>query len=316
MADKGAKKAAAIPVAVAKKSRQRSPNYPAIGLEKALERVQPIREQAGRHSMPLGVAYSAWNYKSAAGDQTIAALKAFGLIEVQGVKDKRELRLTEAAWRILGNAPDRPDLLKAAALKPDIHLKIWEKYGGTLPSDAILKNYLVWELSFNESFVDGFIAQFRGTIAFANITSSDNLHGEDMEEPESEETQPMQQQATRAATTTQRTDALGAVIRPAEFRRMTELAFKLSRESDAKVVIYGDASQEAIQRLRALLELSEDAFPTKAELYAPPSAMWRNKDHDQPVIITGELGEKDGKRFYAARETATGIPEDELEFEG
>ena len=38
------------------------------------------------------------------------------------------------------------------------------------------------------------------------------------------------------------------------------------------------------------------------------------QDHDQPVTITGELGERDGRRFYSAKETSTGIPEDELEF--
>ena len=96
---------------------------------------------------------------------------------------------------------------------------------------------------------------------------------------------------------------------------MTELAFKLSKESDARIIIYGDASQEAIKKLRALLELSEDAFPTKAELYPSRVATWRNKDHDQPVTIVGELGEKDGRRFYAVKETTTGIPEDELEFD-
>jgi hypothetical protein len=46
----------------------------------------------------------------------------------------------------------------------------------------------------------------------------------------------------------------------------------------------------------------------------PRMAIWRNKDHDQPVTITGELGKKEGKRFCAAKETTTGIPEDELEF--
>ena len=48
---------------------------------------------------------------------------------------------------------------------------------------------------------------------------------------------------------------------------------------------------------------------------SPRKAVWRNKDHDQPVTIIGELGEKDGRRFYAAKETTTGIPDDELEFE-
>ena len=56
-------------------------------------------------------------------------------------------------------------------------------------------------------------------------------------------------------------------------------------------------------------------MPASLFLILPRKAVWRNKDHDQPVTIIGELGEKDGRRFYAAKETTTGIPDDELEFE-
>jgi hypothetical protein len=260
------KPATATATKAVKKPRQRSPNYPAIGLEKALERLQPIREQAGRHSMPVTVAFEVWNYKSAAGDQTVAALKAFGLIEVQGAKDKREVRLTEAAWRILGHAPDREELLKVAALKPEIHKKLWEKYGGPPPADSILKNYLVWESGFNASFVGSFIAQYRATLAYANITASDSLRSEDSEERESEENAPMEATASRSPSLSpsSKPELLGVQTRQ-NVRQMTELAFKLSREADAKIVIYGNASREAIQRLQEHLKISEDAFPSSTD---------------------------------------------------
>ncbi len=159
--------------------KHRSPNYPAIGLVKALERAQTIKEKAGRHQMSVGAAHAAWKYKAGVGDQNIAALKAYGLIEVQGKKDTRQIRLTEGAWRILGNAPNRAALLAEAALKPEIHEEIWEKYEGTLPADEVLRDYLVWERKFNEASVDSFIAQFRNTIAFAGLTSSDKMTDED-----------------------------------------------------------------------------------------------------------------------------------------
>ncbi|HEX8843070.1 MAG TPA: bifunctional DNA primase/polymerase [Pyrinomonadaceae bacterium] len=49
--------------------------------------------------------------------------------------------------------------------------------------------------------------------------------------------------------------------------------------------------------------------------FEPRAAIWRNKDHDQPVMVTGELGEKDGQIFYAIEGSNSGIPESELEFE-
>ncbi len=88
-----------------------------------------------------------------------------------------------------------------------------------------------------------------------------------------------------------------------------------SATSAPLTVIYGDASQEAITKLTALLDLQKDTFPTQKELEAPRLAIWKSKDHDQPVTVTGEMGEKDGRRFYAVKETSTGIPEDELEFQ-
>jgi hypothetical protein len=64
-----------------------------------------------------------------------------------------------------------------------------------------------------------------------------------------------------------------------------------------------------------LLDLSKDAYPTKAELVQPRRAVWRNKDHDQPVTVTGEAGAHDGRRYLKIEGSETGVPEDELEFE-
>lgn len=270
-----------------KKPRQRSPNYPAIGLEKALERLQPIKEQAGRHSMPITVAFDAWNYKTAAGDQTVAALKSFGLVEVQGAKEKREVKLTEAAFRILGNAPDREELLKVAALKPEIHKKLWERYSGPPPADTILNNYLVWDLGFNASFVRSFIAQYRSTLAFANITASDSLRSDDSEETETEDISQMQTTATTRTASTLPVTTKPEILsgNRSGMRLMTELAFRLSKQVDAKIVIYGDASQEAIKKLQEHLKLSEDAFPTQAELATKEQGTSENSEEAEKDTV-------------------------------
>lgn len=161
-----------------KKPRQRSPNYPSIGLGKALERVRNLYDDAKSHPIPVGVAQEKWGFKrlSSAADQEVAALKSFGLLDVSGTGDSREVRVSDMARRIILNSPESADLLKKAALKPLIHLELWSKYGGGgLPSDDILRAYLIFERSFNEMFVDSFIAQFRGTLSFAKIEEGDNI---------------------------------------------------------------------------------------------------------------------------------------------
>ena len=67
-----------------------------------------------------------------------------------------------------------------------------------------------------------------------------------------------------------------------------------------------------------MLELQEDTFPTNEEIAAKGnyrSAVWRNKDHDQPVTVTGELGPgPDGRNYLKIAESQVGVPEDEVEF--
>jgi len=297
-----------------KKSKHRSPNYPAISLEKALERAQVIKDQAGRNFMGASVAHHLWGYKKGAGDQQIAALKAFGLVEAQGEADKRQIRLTDTAWRILGNAPDRGELLKEAALKPGIHAQIWQKYGGDLPkADQVISDWLVWEKGFNQSFVGGFIDQLRDTIAFANLSLSDKVEPDGSAKPAERGKSPM-----NPAVITNKPEFKNPPPPPPIGQRTFPLY--LSAEQEAALYVPSKMMQSEFDLLKtqienSLLVMRATCVVPDLPAYSPRSAIWRNKDHDQPVTIIGELGEQDGKRFYKAKETTTGIPEDELEFQ-
>lgn len=44
----------------------------------------------------------------------------------------------------------------------------------------------------------------------------------------------------------------------------------------------------------------------------PFEAIWRNKDNDQPVTVTKDLGEKDGRRYFKIKGSKTGVCFDEL----
>src|SRR5689334_2255157 len=86
-----------------KEKKHRSPAYPFIPLQKAVERAATLYERNKRHSTPLAVAAGLWGYKekSSGGLQTVSALKQFGLLLDEGSGDKRHVRLTELAFRIL-----------------------------------------------------------------------------------------------------------------------------------------------------------------------------------------------------------------------
>lgn len=176
------------PQSSAKISKHRSPNYPAIALEDAIGFAKAIQTQgADRHFIPLSVAFDTWKYKEGWGNQIAAALKAYGLTEVKGKTDKREIKITEDGRRIILDAPEKEELLKYAALRPAIHAELWTKYRADPPADPVLKNYLVVDRFFNRNFVDSFISQFRKTIAYAGLNETDILPDEETGEIQPEQ---------------------------------------------------------------------------------------------------------------------------------
>lgn len=307
---------------VTKQVKHRSPNYPFIGLEEALHRLGQINDVGRGHFIPIGTARSTWGYKRNAGDRTAAALKAYGLIEVRGSSEKRELKPTEVGVKILEGHSQKLELIKQAALSPDIHKELWEKYGGKLPADMVVKEFLRWEKNFNPENVDKFLQQFHDTITFANLGESDKstpeetsrehaLHpagGRSAVQAPHQLTHTLQNPPQSPPITTSWDDLSGSTGGEV-------LSFSLSRTGKAQVKFNGQITQEAVRKLIALLDLSVDTYPTQAELAQPKRAMWHNKDHDLPVTVTGEAGERDGKKFFSITESDTGIPEDELEFE-
>ena len=150
----------------------RSPSFPFISLPEALERARAFYEKEHRHETEPEVAVRHWGYspRSSGGNQTLAALRAFGLVEMVG---EGKVRLTERTVRILlderEESPEREQLLRQAALSPALHSRIWERYKGVLPSDATLRLYLVADEGFNENSVDDFIAELKETLESAGI---------------------------------------------------------------------------------------------------------------------------------------------------
>lgn len=165
------------------KRRTRSPASPFINLETALKRAKQFFDIQQRNSVSLKVAMKDWGYegKSSGGLQTAATLISFGLMNDDGMGDRRKLKLTQNALRILldqrPDSAEKAELIKQAALAPKVHQELWKKWGSSLPSDAELRHTLTleWETPFNEKTVDAFIKEYRDTIAFAKLTQSDKV---------------------------------------------------------------------------------------------------------------------------------------------
>jgi hypothetical protein len=155
-----------------------------VNLETAITRAREFYNKEQRNAANVSVATKDWGFveDSSNGAQTIAALISFCLMSDEGSADKRTVRLTQEALRILldvrPDSSERAELIKKCALAPKIHKQIWDKWGTDLPSDAQLRHSLLfeWETPFNENAVDYFIAEYKSTIAFAKIGESDIIH--------------------------------------------------------------------------------------------------------------------------------------------
>lgn len=156
-------------VRTARRTRPRSPSYPAIGLAEAIERAGVLHAKEGRNAAPFEAVLHHWGYspKSGAGSVVLAALRKYDLLIYEG----KTGRLSDLAFRILWDeedSPDRRDAIQVAALNPRIHAELWEQYRGSLPSDATLKLELR-KRGFAESAISNFIDQFRSTLTFAGL---------------------------------------------------------------------------------------------------------------------------------------------------
>jgi hypothetical protein len=175
----------------AQRRKQRSPSYPGIGLEAALDRARDLYREIGRSPAHVEAALKALGYgpKSSGGRTIIAALKKFGLLNDEGSLDRRQVQLTPLALRIIlddrGESPERDEAIGTAALSPTIHRELLDRYNGSLPGDDTLRTYLRVDRAFTDRAVKEFVPQFKATVAFAKLGSSDTVSQtiEDKAEP-------------------------------------------------------------------------------------------------------------------------------------
>lgn len=167
-----------------KKPKDRSPNYPGIDLASAIEKAQILREKEGKHYTPVEAALHHWGYvpKSSGGLVALSALRKFGLIDEEGRGPTRKIKLSDLALKILlddrEDSEERIEAIREAALNPVIHRKLWDAYGGNLPSHQNLLLRLRKDEGFTDNAAEDLIKEFESTIELAKLIKSDNISGE------------------------------------------------------------------------------------------------------------------------------------------
>jgi len=242
-------------------TKGRSPNYPSLTLAEALERLRPVYDAVHTYATPKEVFVEHMGYSSLSGRALTlwATFKRYGLVESVGAG---ELQISGVALSIMelpqGSA-ERSRALQQAALAPSLFSDLHAEYPDDLPSDGLLRHGLI-KRGFLPKAADEIIRVYKANLEL-------------VEEKRGEYNPPMPTLDTAAASAVnvqpkQRFFGGSNVVETNErFLPQWEYRFKVSRDTDAKVVfIGGEATQEAVEKLSELLKVQKDTFPTEAEL--------------------------------------------------
>ncbi|WP_421914761.1 hypothetical protein [Mesorhizobium sp.] len=164
-------------VAAQKAKRERSPSFPFIPLQQAIKRLMEFEATFGRHPTPAKHTGSAWAMKgwTSQAQQTLAALKAFGLVEYAGSASDLTASISEEGRTYLRAQQDsiKAEVLKRAALKPRVIAKYFSEWGPDRPLDAICLDRLVLKDGFTDAAAKLFLNVYDSTIAYAGLGDSD-----------------------------------------------------------------------------------------------------------------------------------------------
>jgi hypothetical protein len=166
----------------------RSPTYPFISLRKAEERAKQFWNKHRREPARLGMVADTWGYgvKSSGLQQTIGALKQYGLLEDLGSGDERKVQLTDLARRLIVDEREgaREAARREAAMRPRLFQE-YKRYVGNMPSDSHFLSELELDRGFNPAAAQAFLKAFVETASWAALVDDDTLSStlEEMPDP-------------------------------------------------------------------------------------------------------------------------------------
>jgi len=230
--------------------RDRSPAFPVVSLETALQRLAEFEAHFKRTPARPDKVGDAWNIKTKAyADRIAAALRYFGLLEYQGTGKDRNVVISEEGRKYLRTQQDekKRELAKIAALRPKQIAIYWKDWGNDRPADAACLDALI-DNGFSEAGARDFLKVYDATISFAGLSESDKHlaeageEGSDYAEDEDE----------------------GTGVRPpkgkikimAGERELT--TGLLSRDASFRLIVNGQIGVKEIERLIKKLELDKE----------------------------------------------------------
>lgn len=254
----------------------RSPSYPYINLEQAASLLTLYYEQEGQNKTHINVALEDMGYGlSGSGYRVLAALLQYGLLEDEGARSDRYVRITRLGL-IIVEAPDhetRLEALQEAALRPDMHAAVWEHWKldeQKLPSDNNMRYVLLAEFGFHKNAVDAFIGEFKETYRYARLDERIGATEAALSSRPSEKREAVEQEVFDVSEK--------QPTREFALRGMKEHTIQLIGQPMARLILPHPISERNLQHLIRWLELMGPALIVPEDEFNEPADEGANSE--------------------------------------
>lgn len=221
-------------------AKARSPQYPAIGLKEAVEKIAAIYGKDYQNHIPRAVAAKHMGYDTLHGKalSVLSALLKYGLLDGRG----DESHVSDLAVTIIAHptgSRERVEALKQAASNPELFAELDNRFNNGKGSDTAIRSYLLTQ-KFLPIAADVVVRSYRETKQLVEAESGGYTQEEEPTQDPS--VTPQQQTAEKPAS------------RPAHFEPLPE-------DQPLVVVMNGDrlnikalVDLDGLKKLRAVLE--------------------------------------------------------------
>ena len=235
--------------------KARSPEYPAISLKEAIEKVRLVWSEDYQNKLPRQIVAEHMGYKGLNGGSlpVLSAASKYGLLEGRG----DETRVSDLALTIFAHEPgnnERREAIKTAASRPELFAELDAKFQGGKASDAAIRSYLLTQ-KFIPSAADAAVRSYRDTKQLVEAESQG--HTTASEKPEFPLMQPSSQQRQQHARPPEVPGHLAQSSQPAPMR----VAFDGSQIEVSACLSDVAAVDRLIRALEANKVLLEAAVP-------------------------------------------------------
>jgi hypothetical protein len=160
-------------------ARLRSPNFPGLSLEEAVESAREIFDKSRHAEIPREVVAKDLGYSGLTGRSIVilGALNQFGLVENTS---KGNMKVSQLAADILHGYPEstRLEALYKAGREPNLFRAIFEKFDNHIPSDNAVRSFLI-QSGFTNDGAEKALKTFTETNRFLEVKGACQTDGDE-----------------------------------------------------------------------------------------------------------------------------------------